>query len=41
MCIGISIGTTIGSAINNMSLCMPIGLSLGSCIEVAFSIGKD
>ena len=41
MCLGISIGTTIGAATNNMGLWLSIGLSVGLCIGLLFSSSKD
>ena len=32
MCMGISIGTAIGAAMDNIPICMADGLSLGMCI---------
>ena len=29
MCLGMSIGTAIGAATNNIALCMSVGLSIG------------
>ena len=40
MCLGISIGTAIGAATNNMALCIPTGLSIGLCLGIALS-NKD
>lgn len=32
MCLGMSIGTAIGVATDNMSMCMCLGVSFGLCI---------
>ena len=32
MCLGMSIGTAIGVATDNMSMCMCLGISFGMCI---------
>ena len=32
MCLGMSIGTTVGVATDNLSIYMPIGMSIGLCI---------
>lgn len=32
MCLGMSIGTAIGVATDNMSICMCLGISFGLCI---------
>ena len=32
MCLGIAVGTAIGTATDNLALYMPIGLSVGMCI---------
>ena len=32
MCLGMSIGTAIGAATDNMSMCMCLGISFGMCI---------
>lgn len=32
MCLGMSIGTAIGAATDNMSMCMCLGVSFGLCI---------
>ena len=32
MCLGMSIGTAIGAATDNMSMCMCLGVSFGMCI---------
>ena len=34
MCLGMSLGIGIGIATNNLSVLMPIGLSLGLCMGV-------
>jgi hypothetical protein len=41
MCLGISIGTAIGAATNNIGLWLPMGLGIGLCFGVAFSSGED
>ena len=41
MCLGISIGTTIGAVTNNIGLWLPIGLCLGISLGVVFSNTKD
>ena len=35
MCLGMSIGTAIGAATDNMSMCMCLGMSIGLCIGSA------
>ena len=32
MCLGMSIGTAIGAATDNLSMCMCLGMSFGLCI---------
>lgn len=32
MCLGMSLGTAIGAATDNMSMCMCLGMSFGLCI---------
>ena len=41
MCLGISIGTAIGAATQNMGLWMPLGVSLGLCWGLLFSRKDD
>ena len=41
MCIGISVGTTIGAAFNNISFWLPIGLCIGLCFGAVFSNAND
>ena len=41
MCLGISIGTAIGAATNNMGLWIPLGLSIGLCLGLLFSGSED
>ena len=41
MCLGISIGTAIGAATNNIGLWISIGLCLGVSLGVAFSNTED
>ena len=40
MCLGLSVGTAIGSATGNLAICMPIGLSIGMCIGTPSADGK-
>ena len=41
MCLGISIGSAIGVATNNLGLWLPIGLCIGMSLGVALSNNKD
>ncbi len=41
MCLGISIGTAVGAATNNMGLWLPIGLCIGVSLGVVFSNEND
>ena len=41
MCLGISIGTTVGAATKNMGLWISIGLCLGMSLGIVFSSTKD
>ncbi len=40
MCLGISIGTAVGVAIDNLSLCMCIGLSIGLLVGAIIDAGN-
>ena len=41
MCLGISIGSAIGAATNNIGLWLPVGLCIGIGLGAAFSDNKD
>ena len=40
MCLGISIGTALGAATDNLATFMPIGLSIGVCIGALMDAKK-
>jgi len=40
MCLGISVGTALGVAADNLALYMPIGMSIGLCIGALLDAKK-